>query len=545
MKSTRINIVFLALAVTATFFIISSLTGDMTALAGEGTNTATISVTTEGSNWDNYNIIDYSSSILGGTASSWSWNFDDGNTATSSSGKHTYSKANTYKVEVSAKLSDSSTTVKNTTTVTIKEPALVASAKLDLDLSDETLKYDSRTPGAVSWSWNFGDGGTSTLDNGTHVYTKPNDYTVKLTVRSPAGNTSYYSERIDMNKLMAYFEASPVKGGAPLTVTFDDRSYKNPDKDYYIKEWYWNFHDSGSDNNTLTKKTGANVKHTFEKNGNYTVSLTVTDKNRNTDTYSTVISVGDEDAPEARFTLDDDYEKSGKSPLKVKFIDKSKPSDKTKVDLYKWEWTVYDEKGSKYKQIQKYKSYDPEFEFTDPGTYTIKLVVTDDKGFTDTETKKDYVKVTLDLSATFTASPTSGHKPLDVTFTATPAGSNDYPVSKYYWEYGDGYTDTTTSKMTTHSYKSTGTYTVKLTVTDTKSHTYTYSRSNYITVSDISSITAATTPTPAPTKTIVTTGSSGTKIFGIPGTEYFRSEMNRFYGFYEEYVNLLSGIFGM
>jgi outer membrane protein assembly factor BamB len=41
-----------------------------------------------------------------------------------------------------------------------------------------------------SWLWNFGDGQTSNLQNPTHSYTTPGNYTVTLTVTDNSGNTS-------------------------------------------------------------------------------------------------------------------------------------------------------------------------------------------------------------------------------------------------------------------------------------------------------------------------------------------------------------------
>ena len=37
------------------------------------------------------------------------------------------------------------------------------------------------------WSWNFGDGKTSSLQNPIHVYKRPGRYTVSLTVKCPYG----------------------------------------------------------------------------------------------------------------------------------------------------------------------------------------------------------------------------------------------------------------------------------------------------------------------------------------------------------------------
>ncbi len=48
---------------------------------------------------------------------------------------------------------------------------------------------DTSTGSPTSWSWNFGDGGTSTLQNPTHTYAAAGTYNVVLTV-SNAGGTS-------------------------------------------------------------------------------------------------------------------------------------------------------------------------------------------------------------------------------------------------------------------------------------------------------------------------------------------------------------------
>ncbi len=43
---------------------------------------------------------------------------------------------------------------------------------------------------ATEWSWDFGDGGSSSAKNPTHVYTQPGLYTVSLTVNGPGGSDS-------------------------------------------------------------------------------------------------------------------------------------------------------------------------------------------------------------------------------------------------------------------------------------------------------------------------------------------------------------------
>ena len=59
------------------------------------------------------------------------------------------------------------------------------------------VSFFNTSAGSVTTSqWDFGDGGTSTLLNPTHVYTKPGIYSVKLIVNGPVGsdevtNTAY------------------------------------------------------------------------------------------------------------------------------------------------------------------------------------------------------------------------------------------------------------------------------------------------------------------------------------------------------------------
>jgi hypothetical protein len=51
-----------------------------------------------------------------------------------------------------------------------------------------TVTFTDQSLGNVtSWSWDFGDGSTSTMQNPSHTYTDPGTYTVSLTVTGPDG----------------------------------------------------------------------------------------------------------------------------------------------------------------------------------------------------------------------------------------------------------------------------------------------------------------------------------------------------------------------
>ncbi|WP_278099826.1 PKD domain-containing protein [Methanoeremita antiquus] len=542
MKYSGIYFVFLFIGVISALFTCPVIATD---IAEQGVNQAakvSIDTLSNGTSWNDYNILSYNGSITG-ASDTLEWDFGDSTSASGTSGSHTYSIAGTYTITLSAQSNSSAT---DTETITITEPELVASMEYKWDGKTNKLTYNSTTTGATSWSWDFDDSSTdSTTENGIHTYTQPDEYVITLTAKSPAGKTSSCTETIDLRKVMAYFEPDKTSGSSPLTVKFEDDSTRNPKTKDDILEWVWDF-DDGSSDVIIKKGSDPDVEHTFTKEEEYEVKLTV-DDGEDTDSYYVLIKVDDDSAPTADFELySDDYDDEGKAPHIVKFKDISKPSKKTNSTIDEWDWEFINEDGKTV--YDSYSQNPPSYTFNQPGKYTIKLTVTDKDGASDTEIKEDFIEVTLGLSATFSAITTSGYKPLTVAFTASPGSDNDYAISKYYWEFGDGYTDSTTSKTASHTYTIAGTYTPKLTVTDTKGYTYTYKKDNYITVKDISQITAATTQaTAAPTESLteLTDNSNGEKIFGLPGTEYFRDEMERFYSFYEEYLSLFAGIFGM
>lgn len=511
---------------------------------------------TPGDEWGDYLDLDYTGSISGGTASSWQWDFGDGSTATGISGTHTYSGTGTFSVTLTATSSNSAiSNSPRSGSVTISEPEINASADISVDGSNLEINYACTSEGAVSWAWNFGDTETSTSKSGYHIYDEPDDYTVTLTVTSAGGATDTETFDVPFSEgPTAYFTVDNETGGSPLYVEFTDGSEENPYTGADIVKWKWDFDCDGETETFDDDDNDADTSFTFEDDGTYTVTLTVTDDDGEKDTYEMDIVVDDDASPEADYYIDSDSETSGKAPLTIKFHDDSDEAEDTDADIITYLWKFYDEDGDLYKYSY---NENPELEFEDAGVYTLVYTITDADGMTDTLTKKDLITVTAGLSVTFYGSPVSGTEPVTVTFYATDGVYNDYDIDTYYWIFGDGSTSSESDTTTSHKYSSPGTFTVKLKVTDEKGNTYTYTKENYISVgSQTASVTAATTYAVETTATAEPTFassvgpsaggvSSGTKIFGLPGTEYFRGEIQRFYDFYTEYMSLLTGVFGM
>lgn len=124
-----------------------------------------------------------------------------------------------------------------------------------------SVAFTDTTPGiASSWSWDFGDGGSSTLQDPTHVYTIAGTYTVTLSVNGGA-ITRTRTDYISVG-LVADFIGAPTTGTTPFLVQFNDSSRGTP------TAWAWNFGDGAV-------STQRNPAHIYSTPGIYDVTLTV------------------------------------------------------------------------------------------------------------------------------------------------------------------------------------------------------------------------------------------------------------------------------
>jgi PKD repeat protein len=138
------------------------------------------------------------------TPTSWAWSFGDGSSvnATARNPVHTYSRAGTYTVALTATNAAGSSTFTRTRyiTVTAVTAAPVANftgtprsgtAPLRVTFTDRS----ANTP--TSWNWSFGDGSpvNATARNPVHTYSAPGRYAVTLTVTNAAGRSVFTRTR--------------------------------------------------------------------------------------------------------------------------------------------------------------------------------------------------------------------------------------------------------------------------------------------------------------------------------------------------------------
>ncbi len=166
-------------------------------------------------------------------------------------------------------------------------PVASFSANIKSGVSPLAVTFSNSSKDATSYVWNFGDGQTSTAKTPKHTYSTPGTYSVKLTASGEGGSAvSYQGQFISVTAsgLSVDFNADVTDGPAPLAVRFTSTTSEA------ASNYNWNFGDG-------TSSTQANPAHTYQKTGNYAVSLTVSGPDgTDTETKAGMITV--EDDPE-------------------------------------------------------------------------------------------------------------------------------------------------------------------------------------------------------------------------------------------------------
>lgn len=218
----------------------------------------------------------------------------------------------------------------------------------------------------ADYAWDFGDGQTVTgATPSTHTYASPGTYTVSLTVTDNAGATHTTSQSVEATaKPNQVPVASFTVDKTWLEVTVDGNGSSDPDGS--IDSYSWDFGDGTSANGATP------AKHTYGAAGTYTISLTVTDNQgaTTTATQSVEVAAKPNEKPKASFT-------ATPNALEVSVnAGGSSDADGT-IDSYEWQF------GDGSTGSGKTASHT----FASPGTYTVTLTVTDDKGASDVATR--------------------------------------------------------------------------------------------------------------------------------------------------------------
>lgn len=367
-----------------------------------------------------------------GVISSWLWDFGDGNTGNTQNPSHVYTAGGNYNVTLQVLNSFGCIkTLTKTNYIQINTGVVAGFSNTQPTNCSppNTINFTNTTTGSgtISYQWNFGDGGTSTLPNPSHVYTSTGSFTVTLIATSTTGctDTLIKPDAVIIQSVDASFtNANTVCLGQPLT--FNNTSTPS------VGVPLWDFGDG-------TTSIDVNPVKTYATSGNYTVKL-ITTVGSCIDSAFTTITV----LPKPLISFAASATSACIAPFNVSFNNNT-----TGGSSYQW---YFGDGGTSVLQnpTHTYNSY---------GAFTVKLVVTSAGGCKDSLELTDYI-IIQPLQATISNLPSQGCAPFSQTFGAVL--NTPDPVTSYFWDFGDG--NTSNLPNPTHVYNA-GTYDIRLIVT--------------------------------------------------------------------------------
>jgi PKD repeat protein len=197
-------------------------------------------------------------------ATEWLWTFAGGNPATSTMQNPviSYTSAGQYDVTLTVSHPESSEIITLTDYIAVSDAPATSFEFFD-DLFD--VEFTNTTIEGTTYSWDFGDGTTSSMESPSHTYTDEGMFIVVLSATNTCGTTTS-SLTLEINALpTAGFNSNSTTGCGPLTVEFNNASSSN------VTDWSWTF-----DGGTPATSTEENPTVTYATSGSYPVSLTVT-----------------------------------------------------------------------------------------------------------------------------------------------------------------------------------------------------------------------------------------------------------------------------
>ena len=205
---------------------------------------------------------DASSSV--GNTLTYAWDFGDGNTGTGAAGTHNYTADGNYTITlVVTDLCGQSDTITQAVTVC---DVLSAAFVFSQNALDVTFDGSGSSQGALTFTWDFGDGSSDTGKVFTHTYATSGTYNVTLTVTNLCGQSITVNQIITICvKPTASWTYQIVSSGpSGMTVQFFSNGSQG------ATSYFWNFGD-GNTNNTSGIPT-----HTYSVPGLfYVVTLIV------------------------------------------------------------------------------------------------------------------------------------------------------------------------------------------------------------------------------------------------------------------------------
>ena len=202
---------------------------------------------------------------LSSDAISYQWSFPGGSPASSTEANPivVYTQPGIYDVVLTATNIFGSSAINQSGSIVVNGPP---TASFDTEASLTTISFQNNSQGGSQYSWQFGDGSSTTTANPVHTYPGAGTFSVLLVASNTCGTDSLLREIIiEGQSPTVQFTADIQEGCAPLQVQFNDTSTDNP------TAWEWSFPGGSPATSNLQ-----NPVVSYASPGLYPVELTAT-----------------------------------------------------------------------------------------------------------------------------------------------------------------------------------------------------------------------------------------------------------------------------
>jgi PKD repeat protein len=381
-------------------------------------------------------------------ATHFEWDFGNGSTSLAAQPSIMYSLKGIYDITLIAKnaLGHSDTLVlKNAITVNDIPTADFNYSINSSCLNQNRISFNNLSTVGINYTWDFGDGNTSTLRNPTYSYAVSGNYMVKLMVSDSLGcsNFKQANQAITIQNSPQFSFTVNDSVGCDTSQLFSFNGHGNS-----ITSWHWFFGDGDS-------SSIQNPTHKYNNAGDYSIRLIAINQFGCSDTLEKVNHIKIHNKPNLDFTSSIN---SGCTPLTVSFYKKLPIQGST------YQWNLGDKRAFSGDSIIA--------NFDSSGSYSITLMTSYSNGCVDSLTKTSFINVKGGSQASFSYDTAALCKNGVVQFMNT---TTNLSANSFTWNFGDNTTSNVINPS--HSYNQSGHYSVSLTVTDTSLCSNTYTKS--------------------------------------------------------------------
>lgn len=324
----------------------------------------------------------------------------------------------------------------------------------------EVMFYDTSWAGGptaqiIYWSYDFGDGNSSTSPNSSNTYVSNGTYLTCLTIATSDGCVSTHCDSVVIDciqqgpncEAMFYYQGD----SAGCNYYFYDYSSAITG----VVEWDWSFGDG-------TTSADQNPVHTYSGNGWYNVCLSITAADSCTSTYCDSVYV---DCSQQGSNCESMFYYQSDSSCNYYFYDYSSAT----TGVVEWDWSFGDGTTS--------TDQNPMHTYTNSGWYSVCLSITAADSCTSTYCDSIYVNCSQQGSNCEAMFYYQGDS-ANCDYYFNDYSSATFGVVEWEWSFGDG--TTSSDQNPVHTYSGQGWYNVCLTITAADSCVATYCNSVYV-----------------------------------------------------------------